>query len=74
MLVGGPGRDRVSLDDDGRRDVVRVRGGGVDRVDCPRRPSLPARNVLFVDASDRLRPELQEALVLYTERPRYPYP
>jgi Ca2+-binding RTX toxin-like protein len=74
MLVGGPGRDRVSLDDDGRRDVVRVRGGGVDRVDCPRRPSFPARNVLFVDASDRLSPSCKKALVLYTERPRYPYP
>ncbi len=74
MLVGGPGRDRVSLWDDGRQDVVRVRGGGVDRVDCPRRPSYPARNVLFADPSDRLSPSCNKAIVLYTERPRYPYP
>jgi hypothetical protein len=74
MMVGGPGRDRVRLEDDGRQDVVRVRGDGVDRVDCPRRPGLPARDVLFVDPSDRLSPSCKHAIVLYTERPRYPYP
>ena len=71
MMVGGPGRDVVTLGDDGRRDVVRVRGGGVDRVVCG---VHPADEVLFGDRSDRLSPSCKKAMVLYTERPRYPYP
>jgi hypothetical protein len=69
MMVGGPGRDVVILSDDGARDVVRVRGG-VDRVVC----GSPARDVLFADPSDRLSPSCQEARILLTGRPRYPYP
>ena len=60
-----PGRDH-------RRDVVRVRGGGIDRVHC-RRQADPG-DALFVDRTDRLTPGCEDARVLYTERPRYPYP
>jgi hypothetical protein len=70
MLVGGPGRDRVSLRRDNHADMVRTRGGGMDHVICP-----PGGNdVLFVDRADRLSPSCKDATVLYTERPRYPYP
>jgi hypothetical protein len=72
MLVGGPGRDTVWLAHDGRSDVVRIRGGEVDRVDCPSHPDTG--DALFVDRSDRLSPSCKNAIVLYTERPRYPYP
>jgi hypothetical protein len=54
------------------RDVVRVRGGGVDRVDCGRHAD--PGDALFVDRSDRLSPSCKSARVLLTERPRYPYP
>ncbi len=70
MLVGGPGHDVVRLYGDGRRDVVRLRGGGADRVTC----SVGEDDVLFVDRSDRLSRACKKAIVLYTERPRYPYP
>ena len=69
MMVGGPGRDTVGLSGDGRRDVVRVRGGGSDRVGC----ASSALDVVFADRSDRLE-DCEDATVLYTERPRYPYP
>lgn len=71
MLVGGPGRDRVRLSRDLHSDVVRVRGGGVDRVHCPAHPDRD--DALFVDRSDRLDPSCNSAIVLFTERPRYPY-
>ena len=45
MLVGGPGNDVVHLYADGRRDVVRVRGGGIDRIDCGRRAATRGRIV-----------------------------
>ena len=74
MLVGGPGQDVVYLDDDRRGDVVRVRGGGgVDHVHCPAHPD-PDDALFFVDRTDRLSPSCEEATVLYTKRPRYPYP
>jgi hypothetical protein len=72
MRVGGPGRDRVELGSDGHRDVVRVRGGGVDRVDCGRHAD--PGDALFVDRSDRLSPSCTSARVLLTERLRYAYP
>jgi hypothetical protein len=72
MLVGGPGNDVVHIHADGRRDVVRVRGGGIDRIGCGRRAE-PA-DALFVDRTDRISPSCKDATVLYTERPRYPYP
>jgi hypothetical protein len=72
MLVGGPGRDYVSLARDRLSDVVRVRGGGEDVVHCPRHSD--PRDALFVDRSDQLDPSCAKATVLYTERPRYPYP
>jgi hypothetical protein len=72
MMVGGPGRDVVRLSDDGRSDVVRVRGGGVDRVRCA--PRANRKDALFVDRSDLLSPSCRDATVLFTERPRYPYP
>lgn len=74
MLVGGPGRDVINLhyDPDFRRDVVRVRGGGVDRVYC--RPNADPGDTLFVDRSDHLSPSCESATVLFTGRPRYPYP
>ena len=74
MLVGGPGRDLVGLEPDGRRDVVRVRGGGKDTVDCSSFPLPDPEDVLFVDRSDRLSPGCEDATVLYTGRPRYDYP
>lgn len=70
MLVGGPGNDVIHLYADDRRDVVRVRGGGVDRVDCGRHAD--PGDALFVDRSDRLSPSCQNARVLFTGRPRYP--
>ena len=72
MLVGGPGQDVLYLDDDGLGDVVRVRGGGVDHVYCA--PNPDTGDALFVDRSDRLSPSCKDTTVLYTERPRYPYP
>jgi hypothetical protein len=72
MLVGGPGRDTVELVRDRRSDVVRVRGGDVDRVRCPTHPD--PGDALFVDRSDRLSPSCENARVLFTGRPRYPYP
>jgi hypothetical protein len=72
MLVGGRGSDVVRLAADGRRDVVRVRGGGVDLVNCGRRAE--PEDALFVDPSDRLSSSCKNATVLFTGRPRYPYP
>lgn len=72
MLVGGPGQDVLYLESDNRGDVVRVRGGGVDHVDCD--PDPDPGDALFVDRSDRLSPSCKDATVLYTERPRFPYP
>ena len=72
MLVGGPGRDTVLLGRDHRSDIVRVRGGGIDRVRCSKQPGTS--DVLFVDRADRLTPGCKNAIVLLTERPRYPYP
>jgi hypothetical protein len=72
MLVGGPGQDTVYLGRDHRRDVVRVRGGGVDRVACLSDPD--PGDALFVDRTDILTPACKHATVLYTEPPRYPYP
>ncbi len=74
MLVGGPGRDTVRLQRDRTNDVVRVRGGGVDRIKCERFLPPDPGDVLFVDRSDRVSPGCKTATVLYTERPRYPYP
>ena len=71
MLVGGPGRDIVKLFDDQRTDVVRLRNGGADHVICL---TSATDDVLFVDRIDRLGPGCKSATVLYTERPRYPYP
>jgi hypothetical protein len=72
VLVGGRGRDRIELGTDRRKDVIRLHGLGSDRVICDR-PADPS-DVLFVDRSDRLDPSCKDATVLYTERPRYPYP
>jgi Ca2+-binding RTX toxin-like protein len=69
MLVGGLGRDVVLLASDGRRDVVRLRGGGTDRVACG---DQPAGDLLFVDRADRVHSDCARAHVLLTERPRYP--
>jgi hypothetical protein len=78
MLVGGPGNDLIHLYADYRRDVVRVRGGGVDRVDCDRYADPGGRyadpgDALFVDRFDRLSPRCRDATVLFTGRPRYPH-
>jgi hypothetical protein len=50
---------------------VRLRGGGADRLVCSARP---AGDVVFVDESDRLSPGCENARILLTGRPRYPYP
>jgi hypothetical protein len=71
MLVGGPGNDEIHLYADDRRDVVRVRGGGVDRVDCGR--YADPGDALFVDRSDRVSPSCRNAMVLFSGRPRYPF-
>jgi hypothetical protein len=71
MLVGGPGKDYVEIWRDGHDDVVRIRGGGRDIVVCY---SPDPGDVLFVDRSDDVDSECKKkAIVLYTERPRYPY-
>jgi hypothetical protein len=72
VLFGGAGQDVLYLEDDHRGDVVRVRGGGVDHVHCPAHPDPD--DALFVDRTDRLSPSCKKATVLYTGRPRYPYP
>jgi hypothetical protein len=71
MLVGGPGRDDIVLlyANDSSRDIVRVRGGGSDLVDCNDRPD--ARDVFFVDAADRIGSMCRSARILLTGRPRY---
>ena len=69
MLVGGRGRDVVLLGSDGLPDVVRLRGGGADRVDCG---DLTAGDLLYVDRSDRIDPDCAGTRILLTERPRYP--
>ena len=71
LLVGGPGRDIIKLIDDQRTDVVRLRNGGADHVICS---TSATDDVLFVDRTDRLSPSCENATVLFTERPRYPYP
>jgi hypothetical protein len=72
MMVGGRGDDRIQLDTDHRRDVIDLHGLGTDRVICDK----PADrvDVLFIDRTDRLDPDCKNATVLYTARPRYPYP
>ena len=54
MLVGGPGDDTINLyfAHDSSRDVVRVRGGGRDLIDCFEAPDR--EDVFFVDAADHL--------------------
>ncbi len=81
MLVGGPGHDRVELYDQGWREnaVVRLRGGGTDRVSCARQGGVPENPrfdaFLFVDRSDRVDSDCPPGVrVLLTERSRYPYP
>jgi hypothetical protein len=72
LLVGGPGSDVIRFRGHGRSVVVRVRGGGVDRVNCGLRADFG--DALFVDRIDRLSPGCKDATVLYVGRPRYPYP
>ena len=74
MLVGGPGHDTVYLTSDQRPDVVRVRGGGVDYVHCQQYTDPDPDDALFVDRTDHIDPSCRRTKVLYTERPRYPYP
>jgi hypothetical protein len=74
MLVGGPGQDTVYLTSDRRADVVRVRGGGVDYVHCETYEDPDPDDALFVDRTDHLDPSCRRTKVLYSERPRYPYP
>ena len=72
MMVGGPGRDVVSLQGDDRSDVVRIRGGGIDRVLCVR--PFDRDDTLFVDRADFVSPTCKNTRILLTGRPRYPYP
>ena len=72
LLIGRPGQDLIQLGRHNRSDVVRVRGGGADHVNCL--GFLDADDVLFVDRSDHISPGCKNAIVLLTERPRYPYP
>ena len=71
MFVGGLGRDLVRLHNEGRRDVVRLRGGGADEVRCYF-PGDP-RDIFVVDGSDRVG-RACKGRVMLTERARYPYP
>jgi hypothetical protein len=71
MLVGGPGRDAAVMfhENDNVRDVVRVRGGGQDVVQCAGR--LDRQDVIFADRSDEIEPGCRSARILVTGRPRY---
>jgi hypothetical protein len=53
VFFGGPGRDWVEMRGrDAVADIVRIRGGGLDRVSCD--GGLDGTDVLIVDRSDRL--------------------
>jgi hypothetical protein len=71
MLVGGRGPDELILlyANDSSRDIVRVRGGGSDFVDCNDPPD--SRDVFFVDAADRIGFLCKSARILVAGRPRY---
>ena len=71
MVVGGPGRDLVSvLPDSGAPDVVRLRGGGRDRLFCNEGP-LGASEVVYVDRRDRIDPDCgDKARIVTVGRPR----
>ena len=68
MLVGGPGRDVVETTPDGQSDVIRVRGGGRDRVLCD--APVDREDVLLIDESDRVGHACQPARVLLSGRPQ----
>jgi hypothetical protein len=68
MLVGGPGHDRINMwGHDNSRDVVRLRGGSRDVLDCFER--LDPQDVLYVDRTDRVRPTCRNARVVLTGPP-----
>jgi hypothetical protein len=75
MFVGGPGRDLVHLwPDDRGSDIIHLRGGGRDVVECGH--SLPdldyaygPRDVLLVDRVDRVGPRCAATNIMYSGRP-----
>jgi hypothetical protein len=71
MLVGGPGHDEIDLlyANDSSLDVVRVRGGGRDFVDCHR--AADRQDVFFVDPADLVEDECRSGRIVLTGRPRY---
>lgn len=69
LLVGGPGRDLVIFDEwDDYRDVVRLRGGGADRIRCD--SGFYESDIFFVDESDHVAPACRSARILLSGRPR----
>jgi hypothetical protein len=72
MLVGGPGRDTIAMFQGGDRDIVRVRGGGADRVVCE--DGIDRTDVLLVGRADRVGRRCQAGQVLLTGRPRQLWP
>jgi hypothetical protein len=73
MLVGGRGRDTVVIGGGARvRHVVRLRGGGADRIECE--GALDRTDVVLVDRTDRVGRECRTGQVLLTGRPRQLWP
>jgi hypothetical protein len=73
MLVGGPGRDMVVLTEDGKPDLVRLRGGGSDVLRCrdPDFAGLPGErhDIVFADGADRIDPFCEGTQILFDGRP-----
>jgi hypothetical protein len=72
MFVGGPGRDTVLLWRDRAQDIVRLRGGGADRIACDE--PIDRIDVLLVDRTDRVGARCRTGRVLLSGRPRRLWP
>jgi hypothetical protein len=72
MFVGGPGRDTIEMFRDGESDIVRVRGGGADRVVCD--DGVDRSDVVLVGRADRVDRRCQTGQVMLTGRPRQLWP
>ena len=68
MWVGGPGEDLAWIVGDGQPDVVRLRGGGEDRLDCNSFPPPDPEDVFYVDRSDRIHPDCRKSRIVLDGR------
>ena len=73
MFVGGPGSDTVELlGRDRDQDISRVRGGGADKIACD--GPIDRKDVLLVDASDRVGARCRTGRIFLSGRPRRLWP